>query len=222
MNLIGDVKGRSTLIVDDIIDTDEVHYFGDVHVHAALVHDGQRRVEFFGEGAGTLHTARIGRDYGEVRELHVAEVFDQHGRAVEGVHRNVEIALNLGRMQIERKSTACGGGFQQGRNQLGGYRDAGLVFAVLPRIAVIRENSGDAPGGRAFERVNHEQQFEQVAVHRERAGLHDEDIGAAHVFKNLKINFTIAEPVELALADPHVQMPPNAFAQNPLSRTPPK
>jgi len=50
----------------------------------------------------------------------------------------------------------------------------------------------------AFESVDHEQQFEEVAVHGKRAGLNDKDVGTADIFENLKINFTVAEAVELA------------------------
>jgi hypothetical protein len=45
-----------------------------------------------------------------------------------------------------------------------------------------------------------------MAVHRVAAGLYDENIGATHVFENLKINLSIAETVELGFAQRHFQM----------------
>jgi hypothetical protein len=45
-----------------------------------------------------------------------------------------------------------------------------------------------------------------MAIHRERTRLHDEDIGAADIFENLKINFPIAEAVQLRLAQRHVEV----------------
>jgi len=45
-----------------------------------------------------------------------------------------------------------------------------------------------------------------VAVHGKRAGLNDEDIGAADVFEYLEINLTIAEAVQLGLAYGYAQM----------------
>src|SRR6266436_4213104 len=81
------------------------------------------------------------------------EVLDEHRGAVQLVHRNVEIALNLRRVQIEGERAAGACGFEQVRDELGGDRDARFVFAVLTGVAVVRQHGGDAPGGRAFECV---------------------------------------------------------------------
>src|SRR5216684_425144 len=134
------------------------------------------------------------------------EIFDQYRRSEKMVHRNVEIALNLRRMQIERERSAGARGFEQVSDQLGGYRNARLIFAILPRIAVIRQHRGDSPGGSAFKGINHEQKFEQVVVHRIMAGLDDKYVSAAHILQNLKIYFAIAEPAEHGLAQRNIQM----------------
>src|SRR5216684_856474 len=134
------------------------------------------------------------------------EIFDQYRRSEKMVHRNVEIALNLRRMQIERERSAGPRGFKQVRNQLRGDRNTRLVFAILPRIAVIRQHGGDSPGGSTFEGINHEQKFEQVVVHRIMAGLNDKYISAADILQNLKIYFAIAEPAKHGLAQRNIQM----------------
>src|SRR5258708_12771694 len=107
---------------------------------------------------------------------------------------------------MERERSAGPRGFKQVRNQLRGDRNTRLIFAILPRIAVIRQHGGDWAGGRAFEGINHEEKFEQVVVHRIMAGLNDKYVRAAHIFQNLKIYFAIAEPAKHGLAQRNVQM----------------
>ncbi len=63
------------------------------------------------------------------------EILDQHGRPVQVIHRNIEVALNLRRVQVKRQCAACAGGLEKVGDEFGGYRDAGLVLAVLPGIA---------------------------------------------------------------------------------------
>ncbi len=46
---------------------DQVHYFADVHIHAALINDGQWRVQALGKEAGALHAAGIGRNNRQIR-----------------------------------------------------------------------------------------------------------------------------------------------------------
>ncbi len=110
--------------VDDVVDhqrrasgniADQVHHFADVHVDAALVDDRQRRIDSLGEKPRALHAARIGRNHRNRSELLLLEIFDQHRRRVQVVHRNVEISLNLRRVQIERKHAARARRFQQDR-----------------------------------------------------------------------------------------------------------
>ncbi len=96
--------------VDDVVEdetgapvdvADHVHHLGHVHFHAALVDNGQRRIHLLGEEACALHATRIRRNHGQVRELPLAEVVHQHRRRKQVVHRNVEKALNLRRVQID-------------------------------------------------------------------------------------------------------------------------
>src|SRR6266478_4943135 len=71
------------------------------------------------------------------------------------VYRNVEITLNLRRVQIKRQRAAGSGRFEQIGDQLGGNWNARLVFAVLARIAVIRQHGRDSPRGSAFRSEEH-------------------------------------------------------------------
>jgi hypothetical protein len=45
------------------------------------------------------------------------------------------------------------------------------------------------------------------------ARLNDEDVGAPHVFENLKIDLAVAEAPEFRLAEGHFQMAANALRQ---------
>jgi hypothetical protein len=142
------------------------------------------------------------------------KVLHEDRRSVKVVHRHVEITLDLRGVQVKRQSTAGPGCFQQVRDKLRRDRHARLVFAILARIAVIRQHGGDTPCGSAFESVNHQQKFKQVVVHRIVAGLYHEDISAAHVFQNLKINFAIAEAPEHSFAQRHIQIPADSFGKH--------
>jgi hypothetical protein len=52
-----------------------------------------------------------------------------------------------------------------------------------------------------------------VVVHRVAARLHDENIGAAHIFENLKINLSIAKAAKLRFAERNIQMLADAFCK---------
>src|SRR5277367_2215373 len=143
----------------------------------------------------------------------MSEVFDKDGRAVQVIHRNVKVALNLRRVQVESQGAACAGSFQQVGDELCGYRDARFVFAVLAGVAVIREHRSDAPSRCTFEGVDHQEQLEQMIVNGIAARLHDEHVGAAHVFENLKINFTIAKASEFCFSQRDFQMATDALCQ---------
>src|SRR5690349_3290419 len=52
-----------------------------------------------------------------------------------------------------------------------------------------------------------------MAIHRIAARLDDENISAAHVLENLKINLAIAEAAQLGFTQRHLQMLADAFCQ---------
>src|SRR5271169_6019183 len=77
-----------------------------------------RGVELFCKEAGAFHAARIRRNDRKIRQIQMAEMLDQDGRAVQVIDGNVEVALNLRRVQIERQRAACAGCFQQVGDEL--------------------------------------------------------------------------------------------------------
>ena len=62
-NVVDDQRGAAADV------SDQVHHFADVNIHAALVHDGQRRIEFFGKGPRAFDASRIGRNDRQVSDF---------------------------------------------------------------------------------------------------------------------------------------------------------
>ena len=94
-------------------------------------------------------------------------VVDDHRRREQVVHRDVEEPLDLRLVQVHRQHPVGARRAQQVGDQLGRDRHARLVLAVLPGVAVIGHDRGDAGGRRPAERVDHHQQLHQVLVHRD-------------------------------------------------------
>ena len=143
----------------------------------------------------------------------MAEIVDEHGGAVEVVDGNVEIALNLRGMEVESEGTTGSSSFEEVGDKLCGYRDAGLIFAVLAGVAVVRKDGGDTPRRSALKSVDHEEQFEQVIVDGIRAGLHDKDVGATDIFEDLEIDLAVAEAAEDSLSQRDIEMLANRFGE---------
>ena len=159
----------------------QVHHFAYVHVNPPLIDDRQRCINLFCEVARPLHSACVGRNDRHRPQLLLLKILHQNRRREQVVHRDIEVSLNLRRVQIERKYAARSRRFQQIRHQLCRNRHAWPVFSVLPRVRVIRNHRSNAPGRRALKCVDHQQQLHQVEIHRTAARLYDEHIRAAHI-----------------------------------------
>ena len=173
---------------------DDVHNFGDIGVGAALIDDGERGVEAFGEGAGALDTAGIGRNDGEFLFRKTAfEVFNHDGGGEEVIDGDVEEALNLGGVEIDREDAIGAGSFEHAGDQFCGDGHAGTVFAVLAGVAVIRQHGGNAFGAGALEGVEQQEKFHEVLVNGGAGGLDDEDVSATDVFLDLEVGFAVGK-----------------------------
>ena len=119
------------------------------------------------------------------------------------VHRQVEEALDLRFVQVHAQHAIHARGGQHVGDELGGNRHARLVLAVLPGIAVVRNDRRDARRRRTAERVSHDHQLHQVGIHRSAGRLDDEDVGAANVFVDLERDFGVGKPAQARLSELH-------------------
>ncbi len=116
-------------------------------------------------------------------------------------------------MQVHQQRAVCSCGLQHVRDQLAGDRHAWTVFAVLPRIPVVRHDHRDAPRRGTLQRVDHDHQLEQVPFHRRAGRLQHEHVRAAHIFQQLKMNFAIRKVQQLGLSHWHTKKGAHLFAQ---------
>ena len=129
------------------------------------------------------------------------------------IHRNVEEALHLLRMQVHRQHPAHTGGVQQIRDEFGRNRDPGLVFPVLARVSKKWNNCCDPVRAGAPRRVYHDEQLHQMLISRRTGRLNNENIVAANVFLDPDVSLTIRKRADRGLTERH----PNVFA-NPLGQ----
>jgi hypothetical protein len=156
-------------------------------------------VEALGQRARAHHAADVGRHHHQVVVALLPDVAEQDGRGVDVVHRDVEEALDLVGVQVDRQHALHADGLQHVGHHLGGDRTrAERGTAVLAGVAEIGDRGGDAPGRGALQRIDHHHQFHQVVVGRVAGRLQDEDVAAAHVLEDLDTHLAVGERPTLA------------------------
>ena len=159
-DVVGDDADAAAHVADD------VHHFRRAVLAAPLVDDRQIGVQPLRVGARALGAAGVGRHDRHRPEVLPRQVLDDDRRREQVVHRNVEEPLNLRLVQVHRQHAVGARRAQQVGHELGRDRHARLVLAILPRVAVVRNDGRDARGRRPAERVDHHAQLDQVLVHR--------------------------------------------------------
>ena len=140
--------GRVDLVIDDdrplALDVaDDVHELGPVQVaDAALLDDGERRVQQLGEGPGALGEAEVRHDH-RVLDLLVAEVVREHVDRGQLVDRDVEEALDLALVEVHREDPVRAGDRDHVGDEAGRDRDARLVLLVGAAVRVERDDGRD-------------------------------------------------------------------------------
>src|SRR4029079_6923750 len=184
---IDDVIDQDTGVASDI--ANHIHHFGLAGALAPLVDDGKRSVDTLRQSTGPHHTADVRRHHHHVVELEAfADVAKHHWTCIKVVGRNIEEALNLAGVQIERHHAVGAGTGNQVGDQLCRDRCAWTGFAVLPCVSVVGDHGGDAARRRTPQRVDDNQQLHEVVVGREGGRLDHKNVGTTHVFLDLDEN----------------------------------
>ena len=182
---------------------DDIHDLADIGLGPALVDNGQGSIHPFGKLPRPGHRAEIRGNYHNV-VLAVFKFLDkmghQDGHAQQVIHRDVEKALDLRRMQVHGQDTVRAGGGDQIRAELGGDGVSGLGLPVLAGIAEIGDDRGDPAGGGPFEGVDHDEKFHEVIVDGLAGGLHHKHVGASDRLKNRTGDFPVGEGDNVALS----------------------
>ena len=117
------------------------------------------------------------------------------------VDRNGEEALDLARVQVHRDHAVDTGALERVGDELRGDRLARRRLLVLPRVGEPRDHGGDPLRRSELRRLDHDQQLDQVIVHRRVPGLDDEDVAAADRLAIADVGLAVREGLELDLAE---------------------
>ena len=164
----------------------------------ALVHDRELAADVLLEVQRLLDAPLVRAEHHQVvlRDVQAADVSGEFLAGVQVIDRDVEEALDLGRVQVEREDAVGPGAGDQVGDQLRRDRHAALVLAVLPGVAVVGQHGRDPGRAGPLERVQHDEQFHQVLVDRRAGRLDDEHVAAADVLVDADLGLAVGEVVE--------------------------
>jgi hypothetical protein len=176
---------------------------------AALVEERQVGVEILAEALGRLDPSGVGRHHDDVLVVQpdlVLEVVREDRESREVVDGEVEVPLDLPRMEIDGHHAIGPGHRDQVGDQLGRDRLTGEPLLVLARVAVVRDDGGDPLRARALQRVDHDQVLHDRLVHRVGVGLEDEHVGPPHAVLGPEVDLAGGEPRQLGRRDRHAEV----------------
>ena len=182
-------------IADDLEHLDLIGHVG----IAALVDDRQRRTEDVGPALCHAHATRVRGHHGDAvtRNLlgHMARQERHREQVVDGT---VEEALNLRGVQVNRHEAVGTRGLEEIGDESSRDRLATTVLLVLPRVAVERDDHGDALGRGALEGVDHDELLHDPRVDRCGVALQHEAVAATHGFLEAHKDLAVGEVVGLS------------------------
>ena len=122
-----------------------MHDFGDTGFFTAFVDDGQIGVQPLGQMTGADDTSDIRRYHHQIfTSEFLLNIGHKHRRDIQIIDGDIEEALNLARVQFHRQHPVGPSPGDQVGHQLCRNRCAPTRLAVLPRVAVIRNDRRDA------------------------------------------------------------------------------
>jgi hypothetical protein len=145
---------------------------------------------------GHLDPACVRRHDGELlARVPLDDVLAQgwHGHQV--VHRAVEEALDLRRVQVDADEPVGTGRLEHVREQPGADRLAAAVLLVLTGVPVERQHDRDPLGGGALERVHHEHLLHDPLVDGLGVALDDEGVATAYGLLEPHVDLAVGEVV---------------------------
>ncbi len=170
------------------------------------------------ELVGLLAETDIGGGHDQVGDLFGSEILDKDGHRVKVIDGDLEKALNLRTVQVHRQDAVGPRRLDAIGADASPDRDPRLVFLVPLGVGKIGNHRRDLSRAGAFERIDPEEQLDEVVVDRVIGPLNDEDVAAAHVFEHADENVALAEDVRLGRASSMLQAIADRPAQ-PLART---
>ncbi|KPW07245.1 Uncharacterized protein ALO91_03019 [Pseudomonas syringae pv. aceris] len=125
--------------------TDDMHHFGVIGFLTAFVDDTEIDAQGFGDSTCTHDTTYIRGNDHQVFEALIFDVIHQNGGAVDVIYRNVEEALNLVSMQINREHTVDPHyGQHISDNFCADGNTCGARTAILAGITKVGNHSSDS------------------------------------------------------------------------------
>ena len=94
-------------------------------------------------------------------------------------------------MQIYGDHAVDSDGLEQTRDVGSGNGHSGVEFAVLSRVAVVRNDGSDLASGGPAEGGDHEEELHEVIVDGRTGGLDDVDILSTDVFVHSDLAFSV-------------------------------
>ncbi len=135
-------------------------------------------------------------------------------------------------MQVDGQHTVGARNSNKVCDQFGRDRRTGTGFAVLPRIAEIGDDRGDALCRRALQRVDADQQFHKIVIGGKAGRLEHEHVFATNVLVDFDEHFFVGKAAHAGIRQRHFEIGSDRLCQRqvgvsgkqlhrrPLGRTP--
>jgi len=135
------------------------------------------------------------------------------------IDRDVEHAVHLRRVQRHRHDPVSPGGLQQLRDEARADRDPRGVLLVRAGVREVRDHCGDLCCRRATGGIDHQQELDEVLLHRRHQRLDDEDVALTTVVAQLDLQTVVGEPCGARRRDLGPEDGADLLGELPMCRT---